>query len=480
VDKKAVARKLRKDTSFVWIKRQVDGTEAARVRALRKEGLLPGVHLRKESKRVYPQGQLAAHVVGFTDIDGRGLAGIELSMDGLLRGRPGVESVMCDGGRRIIRSVRDRLERSPFDGYDVYLTIDAQTQDIVEQELHAAVEQHEPECAVAVVMDVRDGSVMAMASWPTFDPQRPTDSPVANQRNVAITDSYEFGSVFKPVTVGVALEDDLVTPETIFNCHQGEYRIGARTLHDVHPYDDLTVSDIICHSSNIGAAQISMLLGKEGLHGGVQSFGFGAPSGIALPGEVGGLVRPLDCWNDYSVVSVAFGQELAVTALSMVRAYAAFASGGRLLSPRIVQRVVHSESGEVLFAAEEPTATSRPVSPQTANQVMAMLARVVEEGTGGRARNAEYAIAGKTGTAQLLREDGAGYSDSRHLSSFIGMAPAPDCRIVVLVALKAPSKNGHYGGTVAAPAVKKIVRKTLVYLNVPPARCDELALGDSQ
>jgi len=465
---------LRKDRYFVWVKRQISDEEAERVRRLG----LPGVHMRKESKRLYPQGTLAAHVVGFTDIDGRGLAGIERKMDAVLRGRPGMEKVLCDGGRRVIRSPLDEIEKAPFNGFDVHLTLDSYVQSIVEQELARAVEKHQPECATAVVLDCRDGSVLAMASWPTFNPQDPAALPVSYQRNVAISDAYEFGSVFKPISVGLALEAGAVEPDTEFDCHQGEWFIGRRRLRDAHPCGRITVGDILRLSSNIGAAQIAMLLGADALYRGITRFGFGQPTGIALPGETGGIIRPLKAWNEYSVVSVAFGQELAVTALGMARAFAAFANGGRLLQPRIVQSIRRGPQGEELYSAGEPAVSGQPISATTAERVLAMLRRVVEDGTGRRAELPEYPIAGKTGTGQLLREDGRGYSESRYLSSFVGIAPLPDARIVVLVTLKAPTKNGYYGGVVAAPVVREIVRRTLTYMDVPPVEPVRLASGE--
>ena len=467
-------RDLQKDRFFVWVKRQVSEEEAQRVRRLG----LPGVHMRRESKRLYPQGKLAAHVIGFTDIDGRGLAGIERTMDAILRGRPGMEKVLCDGGRRIIRSPYDRLERVPFNGFDVTLSLDAYVQSIAEEVLAQAVEKHKPECAATVVMDPSDGSVLAMACWPDFNPQHPADTPVGHQRNVAVTDAYEFGSVFKPITVGLALESRLVEPETQFDCHQGQWQIGRRPLRDVHPYGVLTVSDILCHSSNIGAAQIGQALGAGAFHRGVRQFGFGRATGIALPGEAGGIVRPGRAWNEYSVVSVAFGQELSATPLAMARAFATFANGGRLLQPRIVDCVTRAADGLVAYTAGEPTELARPLNAETASTVLAMLRRVVAEGTGRNAQLPDYQIAGKTGTAQLLREDGRGYSQSRHLSSFIGIAPVDSPRVVVLVTLKNPTKNGHYGGVVAAPAVREIARRTLRYMDVPPAEPLQLASGE--
>jgi cell division protein FtsI (penicillin-binding protein 3) len=466
---------LAKDCCFIWVKRLVSEADAARVGALK----LPGVYTREESKRAYPQGRLAAHVLGFCDIDGRGLAGIEYKMDAILRGRPGMEKVLCDGGRRIIRSPLDQLERAPFNGFDVHLTLDSYIQTVAEQELAKAAAKHQPECATAIVLDARDGSVLAMACWPTFDPQRPADGPPRAKANMAIGGCYEAGSVFKPISVGLALDAGAVTAQTQFDCHQGEFAFGRRVVHDVHPYGLLTVSDIICHSSNIGAAQVSMRLGAEMLYRGVRRFGFGDSTGIALPGEVGGIVRPLRLWSNYSVVSVAFGQEVAVTPLALARAFGAFASGGQLLEPRIIKCVSRPCDNLVAYTAGEPVASGKPISAATADTVLAMMRRVVEEGTGTPAKLEQYAIAGKTGTAQLLRPDGKGYSPNRYLSSFVGIAPVPDSRIIVLVAVKGASRNGYYGGVVAAPVVRDIVLRTLSYMEVPPTQPVTLALGDN-
>ncbi|MFO7959230.1 MAG: penicillin-binding protein 2 [Candidatus Brocadiia bacterium] len=474
VSRRRLREDLRKDRYFVWVKRQIPDRLAERVRSLG----LRGVHMRRESKRLYPQGRLAAHVIGFTDIDGRGLAGVERTMDALLRGRPGLETVLCDGGRRIFRSELDKLDRKPFAGLDVRLSLDAYVQEIAEQELAKACEKHAPECGAAVVLDARDGGVLAMASQPSFDPQAPAATPVAHQRNIAISDAYEFGSVMKPFPIAAALDGGIVTPETEFDCHNGLWQLGARTLHDAHEYGVLDVSSILCHSSNIGAAQIAMELGKEGLYAGIRNFGFGRPTGIALPGETGGIVRPLRTWNRYSVVSVSFGQELAVTPLAVARAFTAFANQGVLVQPRIIESVTAGD-GEVVYAADEPMVGNRAVGPTVAAQVLRMLRRVVTEGTGRNVKMEEYPVAGKTGTAQLLREDGRGYSEDRYLSNFAGLAPYPDCRIVVLVCLKNPTKNGYYGGTAAAPAVREIIRRTLRYMQVPAARRGGTPDGES-
>lgn len=470
-----LARRLARERRFVWLMRHVSNGEAAKVREL----ALKGVYLRQEYRRLYPQGKLGAHVVGFTDIDGHGLAGIELQMDDLLRGRPGLETVQCDGGRRVIRARRQRVRTDPFDGHDMYLTLDLCVQIIVEEELDAAVEEHEPEAAAAIVMDARDGSVLAMACRPTFDPQAPADYSSAQRRNIAVTDAYEFGSVVKPVGISLAVEAGVVGLDSEFDCHKGAWRVGRRVVHDVHPYGVLTVRDILIHSSNIGAAQVCMELGVDALYAGVCRFGWSAPTGIALPGEAGGILQPRRAWNRHSVISVAFGQEVAVTPLAVARAFALFASGGALLQPRIVDRIEHAGTGEIVYEAGEAVVNARPLSPETAGHILEVLRMVVEEGTGRRARLQGYPVAGKTGTAQLLRKDGRGYAPDRYLSSFAAIAPVPDARIVVLVMLKAPERGGHYGGTVAAPAARNIVRRTLTYLDVPRQEPVRLAEGGS-
>ncbi|MFO8006403.1 MAG: penicillin-binding protein 2 [Candidatus Brocadiia bacterium] len=474
VSPETLRQKLSRDSYFAWVRRQIPGHLAARVRRLG----LRGVHMRKESMRLYPHGSLAAHLIGFTDVDGRGLAGIERELDDLLRGRPGEEIVLRDGRQRIFRSAADRLRRLPSDGLDVYLTLDAYVQEIAEQELAAAVEKYAPECGTALVLNARDGSVLAAASWPGFDPNNPTAAPVSNQRNIAVSDAYEFGSVMKPFTVALALEAGVVEPSSEFDCHQGVWQIGGRTLHDAHSYGVLDVGEILLHSSNIGVAQISLALGAEALHEGIRQFGFGRPTGISLPGEAGGIVRPVAAWNRYSVVSVAFGQELAVTPLAVARAFAAFANDGFLVQPRIIQSVVERDSGRIVYGAGEAMLGQQAVSAPVAARVLSMLRRVVAEGTGRAAAVPGYAVAGKTGTAQLLTEDGTTYSDDRYLSSFCAVAPLPRPRVVCLVCLKAPSQNGYYGSIAAAPAVGNILRRTLRYLGVPTTAPPEPDTGE--
>ena len=462
VDEADLLRKLGRDSRFAWVKRQVPNAEAERVRSFG----LRGVHFRREYHRLYPPTRLLGHVVGFTDIDGRGLSGAELRFDRLLRSSAGREQVLRDALGRVIRRPGDEPFQRPEDGHDIELTVDAYVQNIARKALARQVERHEPDSAWAVVMDTRTGAILAMVNWPEFDPNVPAETGPASRRNRILTDAYEFGSVLKPITAAAALQEGLVKPDTEFQCHNGAWRVGSRVVHDVHGYDRLSVTDIVVHSSNIGIAQIGLKLGTKRFHRALRRFGFGRLSGINLPGEVSGILRPEERWNKHSLISIAFGQEIATTPLSVVCAFTALANDGLLLRPRIVQRVISSETGQVAWELKKRQVIRRAVSSKTAAQVLDMLRKVVSEGTGRRVQLDNYPVAGKTGTASLPREDGRGYSN-RYLASFIGVAPADDPRLVVLVSLKAPTKGSHYGGTVAGPACRTILQKTLRYLNVP-------------
>jgi cell division protein FtsI (penicillin-binding protein 3) len=479
-----IGRAAARERRFVWIKRLVEDGEARAIRRLE----LSGVFLRREYRRVYPQGSTAAHIIGFTDIDGRGLAGIELQLDRALTGLPGSERLPCDGRRRQIRIPGLVNRKAPRDGHDVHLTLDLNVQVIAEQELDAAMERHEPEAGVAVVLDPRDGSVLAMACRPAFSLYNPARRPVANQRNMAVTDAYEFGSVMKPVIVAAALDTGIVRPDTEIFCENGAWHVGSagRIVRDAgsHAFGDLTVSDIVVHSSNIGMGKIGRMMGVDNLYDAVMAFGLAAPTGIALPGEVGGLVLPREKWNKiHSVISVAFGQEIAVTPIAVARAYAALANGGELLQPRIVSRIEDSDAQggpRAIYTAPDRTVVGRAVSKASADAVMQMMHETVERGTGRNAKLDNYTVAGKTGTAQMINPGGRGYSPDRYFSSFCAVAPVEEPRMVVVVSLKAPTKGGHYGGTVSAPAVQNILRRTLEYLEVPTTPIDRSQPGEGR
>ncbi len=451
VDINHTSRKLlQTNRRFSWIKRQVSDSRAEWVRALE----LKGIHLRREYKRFHPFGSLLSHVVGFTDIDGRGLEGVEARFNEIL------------SGERQIRT-DSPLQNQREKGYDIYLTIDAYIQSITRNALVRQVERHEPEAAWALVMDVRNGEVLSMVNWPDFDPGAPASSPYSSRRNRILADTYEYGSVLKPITAAIALEENVVEPDTEFDCHQGEWRYGRRRISDVRGHGELTVSEIITYSSNIGVSQIGLKTGTERFWWGLRRFGFGELTGIELGGESVGIMRPISQWNDHSLISIAFGQELSVNALALACSYAALANDGMLVQPTLIGKIYDPVTEGKIFE-NETKEIRRAVSENTAKKVLAMMERVVKEGTGTRADVKEYRVGGKTGTGTLMSKEGGGYSRDRYISTFVGVAPVDDPKIVVLVSLKVPTKGGYYGGTVAGPAFKEIVRDTLAYLNVPP------------
>jgi len=462
----------RRNRRFLWIKRRIDRVAADAVRSLGIYGVL----IVEEPQRIYPMRTLAAHVVGFTDIDGRGLEGIEKRFDAELAGRPGHRRVMRDAAGRAVWEVPDAY-LPPQDGHDVVLTIDAVIQEIAERHLRTAVQERRAECGVVVVMEPRTGEVLAMASYPTFDPNRRADYPASARRNRVLTDPVEPGSTFKPFVAAAALEEGVTHLGDPIFCHNGLYVTGSRRLHDHHPYGTLTFEQVVIKSSNIGMAILGERLGNRRMWEHIRRFGFGEPTGIELPGESAGLVLPLSKWTRYSTTSVPMGQELAITPIQLVTAFSALVNDGVLLRPRVV-RAITDHDGRIIRDRSAPIVVRRAISARVA-AIMAknVLVRVVNEGTGRRARLERYQVLGKTGTAQVPRRGRRGYEPDAYLSSFVGAVPARDPRIAVLVMIRKP-KGAYYGGTVAAPVVREIMAETLAYLKVPPDPSGpELAAG---
>jgi cell division protein FtsI/penicillin-binding protein 2 len=432
--------------------------------------------VQSELRRCYPQGPLASHVVGIRDIDGKGRDGIERIFDPLLAGKDG-RRVSAQDARGKILAVAEHVSTLPEPGGSVVLTIDSVIQSVVESRLDQVVSEWKPASATAIVMDPRTGEILALANRPTFDPEDPAAASTDAWVNRAVSDSYEPGSTFKPFIVSSALDWQLITPSDQIDCHNGAYRMGPRILHSHHRNGILSVPDVVVRSDNIGMAIIGERMTNPGLHRAVQSFGFGRPTGIELPGESSGVVRPLNHWTPfYSTGSVPMGQELSVTPMQLITAFSALANGGELLRPRIVRAIVQPDGTRVLMF-EKPEVMARPVRPETARfMVEEILTAVVDRGTGRKAQLAGYSVFGKTGTAQKQSPRG-GYLKGRYISSFMAGAPAADPRIVVLVVLDDPSKGPEpFGGKVAAPAVADILRRSLTYLGVPPDR-DMLAKG---
>ncbi|MDE2216381.1 MAG: penicillin-binding protein 2 [Planctomycetota bacterium] len=459
---------LSKDKRFVWIKRKISDEEE--LGALAKLSL-KGVYVKQEYHRFYPNEELACHVLGFTNIDERGLEGVELVFDDVLAGKPGYKFITRDALQRQIITA-DAEVQLPIHGNDVQLTIDANIQRFAEEELKIACEKWMPISATAIVMDPITDEVLAMANYPMYDPNYFKKYPPNTRRNLAITDCYEPGSLMKPIVISGIFEQGLVKPDDVFFCNNGICEIEGRILHDTHGgYGKLSVSEIVAYSSNIGMAKLGMLMGNEKMYKHLKQFKFGEKTGIELPGEIGGIFRPLRQWSKkYSLVSISIGHEIAVTPLQFITAFCSIPNGGLLSKPKIVKSTVNDEN-KITEESPCPQLVKRVMSSNVARNIMnPILMKVVTEGTGKNASLLEYDVAGKTGTSQKAYSDGGKYSHEKYVGSFIAYAPAERPRICVLVMINEPRNGAYYGGTVAAPVVREIIKRSLLYLGLEPAR----------
>jgi cell division protein FtsI/penicillin-binding protein 2 len=450
----------RAQSQFMWVKRRCSDEEAERVRALGLRAECWGI--RDEHLRRYPQGTLAAHVLGLRDIDGVGRGGIEEACDTQLKGVDGQRRLLLDSRGRVIDIAED--EFPAIDGRTVHLAIDSVVQVHVERALDAAMETWRPLSVCAIVADPNSGEVLAMASRPTFDPNSPESIPDDAWRNRTISDIYEPGSTLKPLIVAWALQTGLARIDESFDCEWGEYRMGKRVLHDHHRYGVLSLTDVLVKSSNIGMAKIGERLGNEQLHRALKTLGFGSPTGIELPGELAGVVRPLEKWTSYSTGSVPMGHEVSASPLQTLAAYFPLCNGGRMVSPHLVLAEPHGAGGASQVIASDA------LDPDVADWVrMNPLTAVVERGTGRQARLAGYTIFGKTGTAQKLDPATGQYSHDRHMGSFLCGGPVDDPRAIVIVCVDEPTAGSgeRFGGRVAAPTAAAILQATLRHLRVP-------------
>ena len=435
---------------FVYLSRQADPLKAE---ALAKRGIA-GLGFYPEERRVYPQGDVAANVIGFAGTDNKGLEGLERSLDGRLAGKPGYEVVIRDPAGQPIDVVTSRAERP---GRNVVLTLDHQIQASAEQILARESARWAARGASAIVMDTRTGAILAMANAPTFNANRFATAPAEARRNRAVTDMYEPGSTFKIVTVAAALEENVVTPLSSFWL-QPTIQVADRVIHEAHERSaqQMTVRQIVAESSNVGTITIAQKLGGGNLAAWIDRFGFGKPTGVDYPGESAGLVLPYDEWSGSTIGTVPIGQGIAVTPLQMVSAYAAIGNRGVMPTPHLVDRI-----GGKRVAHRDGR---RVVSRGTADRMMGMFRNVVVEGTGGEAAIPGYTVAGKTGTAQKAEN---GRYVAKYVASFVGLVPAKKPRLAILVMVDEP-RGDIYGGVVAAPIFRDIARFALQYLEVPP------------
>ncbi|MCP4512299.1 MAG: penicillin-binding protein 2 [Fuerstiella sp.] len=453
------------DRQFIWVQRRISSKDAARIRRLGLPERTWG--FRREYLRQYPQGAYAAHLLGLRDIDNFGHGGLEQSLDDLIRGRDGTR-VMTRDARGIVIEVEAARSETPQHGQTVLSTLDILTQVQAERELDKLVQRWQPQGASVIVMEPHTGEVLAMASRPGFNPNAPAEVPADAWTNLAVSAVFEPGSTFKPFIVAWAIENGLLKPDDMIPCSNGAYRMGRRILHDHHAYSQLSVENVLVKSSNIGMARIGERLGVQGLYRATAAFGFGTRTGIELPGEVGGLVRPKADWDEYSIGSIPMGHELAVTPLQLITAHAALANGGRLVRPHLLlgsspEQTQPSPLSGIETVAATPTLESQIVHADVADWLVRHpMKGVVERGTGKSARIDGLSIFGKTGTAQKPDPEAGGYSNSKHFCSFVCGAPAEHPQVLVLVMVDEPTAAGsHYGGTVAAPTAAGILEFAL-------------------
>ncbi len=451
-----------RERDFVWVARRVSAETAAEVR----RRALPGVRLLKESARRYPEGSLAASVVGYVGTDSQGLGGLEHSWDEEVRGRPARVTVLRDAAQRSYAIQPGGAGRATdeVEGASLRLTLHASLQHVAERELAAVRAETGARAASAVVLDPVSGEILAMASVPSFDPNRWNESDAQERRCRPIADAYEPGSTFKVVTAAAAIEAGTLRPDDVVDCGGGSLTIGRTTIreHGRAAWAALPLVDVLAHSSNVGAAHIGLGLGKAEFHRAVRAFGFGRKSGIDLEGENAGLLREPSAWSALSLPTISFGQEIGVNALQLARAFAAIANGGVLPAPHLVAEVAKpGEAPERRAAVPGP----RAISERTAAAMRRLLVKVVEEGTGRKAAVPGFTVAGKTGTAQKA-VPGAGYSADKYVASFFGFLPAERPRAVVGVLVDEP-RGRTYGGDVAAPVFAAIASEVMRVLGEP-------------
>ncbi len=449
------------DRQYVRVEKYARRSVTEPLRALGLRGLI----FEDVAVREYPKGVLGAHVLGFANRQGVGSAGVEQTFDSRLQGSTGLRVSLTDARRREIYS-RRTVDIDPQPGADLYLTIDQQIQHFTEQALDELNAAYEPEGAWAIVQNVRTGEILAMASLPTYNPNRYGIAPAEWRRNRALRFGFEPGSTMKAVLLAAALDDGTVSPLDRFDCEDGAWYYGGSPLHDSHPEGILSVADILKKSSNIGAAKIALRMGNQRVYETLRAFGFGQQTGIDLPGEEAGIVWPVRRWSKISVTRLAMGHEVLVTALQMISAFSTIANDGVRLRPLIVSKVVDANGFTVEEARPEPL--GRPIRPETARLMRRLLARVTQPGgTGTQAALRGYLVAGKTGTAQKPDLENGGYHADQYFASFVGFLPVENPAISIIVVADNP-RGAHYGGTVCAPFFRQIADRTARYLRIPP------------
>ncbi|MBK6004470.1 penicillin-binding protein 2 [Ramlibacter ginsenosidimutans] len=436
------------EKSFVWLRREVDESVARQIATLD----IKGIYQRKEYRRQYPEGEAAAHVVGFTNVEDKGQEGVELAYEKQLAGRPGSRRVIKDRLGRIVEDVGQQVP--PVDGKDIQLSIDSKVQFFAYQQLRDSVVQNKAKAGSVIVLDAHTGEVLALANYPSYNPAKRQNLTGAQLRNRALTDSFEPGSTMKPLIVSLALEKGLVTPDSVIATNGGRMSLGGFTIHDDHASTALTVSQVIQKSSNIGAAKLSLQMPPKDVWEMYTEVGFGQRPQVAFPGAVSGRLRPYKSWRPVEQATMAYGYGLSVSLFQLAHAYTVFARDGEIVPVSLLKT-----DGNVPGI--------RLLQPKVAQEIRQMLHLVTQNGgTAPRAQTLGYSVGGKTGTAH--KQEGRGYAEHKYRGVFVGMAPIDNPRIVVAVMIDEPSAGKYFGGDVAAPVFSATVQQTLRVLGVQP------------
>ena len=436
------------DKTFVWVKRQVDEPVAQKITALG----IKGIYQRREYKRQYPEGEATAHVVGFTNVEDRGQEGVELAFQSQLAGKAGSRRVIKDRLGRVVEDVQDVVP--PVDGPDLSLSIDSKVQYFAWQKLRQAVLQHKAKAGSVIVLDTRTGEVLALANYPSYDPNQRRNLSGEQLRNRVLTDTFEPGSTMKPFIAALALDKGLVRPNTPIQTAPGRIVIGGSTIRDTHPKDVLTVSEVIQKSSNVGTVKMAMQMSPREMWEMYAQVGFGQKPQVPFPGAVAGRLRPYKSWRPIEQATMSYGYGLSVSLYQLAQAYTIFAREGELIPL-------------TLLKSDTPAQGVRVFSAQNARAVRDMLGLVTKPGgSATRAQTMGYSVGGKTGTAR--KQEGNGYAEGKYRGFFVGMAPIEQPRIIVAVSIDEPSEGGFYGGLVAAPVFSETVQETLRILGVQP------------
>ena len=444
--------------SFVWISRKLPPEKVEAIEALN----LNGIYFQDENQRFYPKRDLAAHVLGFVDRDEKGLAGIEYELDSQIRSKSEKIVVMADARQRWFDGGEAQRER----GANVVLALDEKIQYIAQRELLAAIEKTHAMAGSVIVMNPNTGEILAMANWPRFNPNVASEAPAESRMNRAVSALYEPGSTFKLITLAAAFDQDITRPSEVFDCENGAIYIAGHRIRDHKPFGLLNVADILAQSSDVGAIKIAVRLGAPRFYEYIRAFGFGAPTGVDLPGESKGILHRLESWSAISIGSVSMGQEIGVTPIQLITAVSAIANGGLLVKPHVVQQIKRGEQVLPTPASLSAAEPRRVIRPETAATLRRLMEGVVLHGTGPLARLDGWTAAGKTGSAQKIDPATGRYSATQLIASFTGFAPINNPAVAILISLDSPI-GLHEGGQVAAPVFKRIAEQVLSYLDVP-------------